>query len=304
MNNTQRMIITVGIPACGKSTWAKQFVKDNPEFLRVERDELRAKCYTATGNLWDYKFGKHKEAGVTLKAIDQIRLALLSGRSVMVSDTNLREGTRRQLQMIASEHGIEMETEVFDVPFHQTLKWNAKRPDHVPENVMIHMERRMRQYMGKFVQTDEVRAQARAARSFSCVIMDIDGTLADMRGIRKPYEWSRVGEDKVIEHVANYARFIHSDCNHDLILFSGRDGSCRQETEDWLAENHIGYDALYMRPTGSMINDSILKETMYMQHIHKHYRVDHVVDDRKQVCLMWESMGFKVMNVGGFEADF
>jgi hypothetical protein len=134
--------------------------------------------------------------------------------------------------------------------------------------------------------------------------MDIDGTLADMRGIRGPFEWSRVGEDKVIEHVAEYARFIYTDANHDLILFSGRDGSCREQTEDWLDDNNIFYDALHMRPAGSDINDSILKENLYMEHLHGNYIVDHVVDDRAQVCKMWESMGFRVMNCGGFLSDF
>jgi hypothetical protein len=134
--------------------------------------------------------------------------------------------------------------------------------------------------------------------------MDIDGTLADMRGIRGPFEWDRVGEDKVIEHVAEYARFLWSGGNHDLVLFSGRDGSCRAQTEDWLAEHNIGYDQLHMRPAGSTINDSILKERMYMDHLHDGFFVDHIVDDRAQVCKMWQSMGFRVMNVGGFTSDF
>jgi hypothetical protein len=169
---------------------------------------------------------------------------------------------------------------------------------------MIHMERKMRQYLGKFVQTPESRLRAQKTHPFSCVIMDIDGTLADMRGIRGPFEWSRVGEDKVIEHVADYARFLYSDVKYDLILFSGRDGSCREQTEDWLAEHNIGYDGLYMRPAGSTINDSTLKEQMYMDHLHKGFRVDHVVDDRQSVVRMWQSMGLKVLDVGNGTSDF
>lgn len=301
----QRMIITVGIPGCGKSTWAKQLVKDNPEFVQSERDILRAsRLYTPSGNLWDYKFSRGKENDITARQEDQIRLALTSGRSVVVSDTNINEGTRHRLTRIATGYDITPEFEVFDVPFHQALKWNAKRSNSVPESVMIRMERNMREYMGKYVQTDKVREKHEKALTRSCVIMDIDGTLANMRGIRGPFEWDRVGEDKVIEHVADYAAFLYNNERHDLILFSGRDGSCREQTEEWLLNHAVPYKELHMRPEGSTINDSILKEQMYMDVLHDRYLVDHVVDDRKQVCMMWESMGFRVMNVGGFLADF
>jgi predicted kinase len=37
----QTLLILQGPPASGKSTWAKEFVKNNPWYIRVCRDDLR-----------------------------------------------------------------------------------------------------------------------------------------------------------------------------------------------------------------------------------------------------------------------
>lgn len=38
MNN---VIITVGISGSGKSTWSTNFIKENPKYLRLNRDDIR-----------------------------------------------------------------------------------------------------------------------------------------------------------------------------------------------------------------------------------------------------------------------
>ena len=36
------VIICRGIPASGKSTWAKQFINEHPNYIRVNKDDIRA----------------------------------------------------------------------------------------------------------------------------------------------------------------------------------------------------------------------------------------------------------------------
>lgn len=303
MSNEQKMICTVGIPGCGKTTWADEYIKENTSTVKLERDIIRAENHTSTGNLWDYKFSKGKENAVTTVQKDLIRIALGEGKSVIVSDTNLNTATRYMLKELAADFGIEAEFKEFDVPLHQAMQWNRKRPEHVPESVLINMERKMRVYLDKFIQTPESR-EITSRFLNTCVIMDIDGTLADMRGIRGPFDWEKVHLDKPIQFIVDYAKFIMDNTDHSLILFSGRDSSCRKLTEEWLWKQGITFSGLYMRPSGSNANDSLIKETLFDNHVKGKYSVDHVVDDRAQVCKMWESMGFRVMNVGGFLADF
>ena len=300
---TQQMICTLGIPGCGKSTWAIEFASRDPYMTIVERDNLRAQFHTTTGKLWDYKMTKAKEEAITIQQEDLIRDALADGESVIVSDTNLNEGTRNRMWDIAADFGLQVQFKTFDVPLHQAMKWNRNRPDHVPEAVLIRMERKMREYLGKYVQTPEVRHKELQTLP-SCVLLDLDGTLASMAGIRGPFDWDKVGQDNVIRRIASYANFLYTDAEHSLIIFSGRDGSCREQTEIWLDKHDIFYDGLYIREEGSTINDSILKEQLFNEHILGKFSVDHVVDDRKQVCVMYESMNIPVINVGGFIADF
>ena len=36
-----KIIVLQGPPACGKSTWAKEYVKDKKDWVIVSRDEIR-----------------------------------------------------------------------------------------------------------------------------------------------------------------------------------------------------------------------------------------------------------------------
>ena len=43
MSEKNKVILTVGLPASGKSTWAKEQVSQNPgQYKRVNKDDLRA----------------------------------------------------------------------------------------------------------------------------------------------------------------------------------------------------------------------------------------------------------------------
>lgn len=128
------------------------------------------------------------------------------------------------------------------------------------------------------------------------IIVDIDGTLAKMNG-RGPFEWLRVGEDLVKEPIKNIVNFYHYN-GFTVILFSGRDGVCRPQTEQWLRDNGINYLALYMRPEGNNEKDSIVKKRMYHQYIEAYLDVQFVLDDRDQVVEMWrKELGLTCLQV-------
>ena len=39
--NNLEILILIGIPASGKSTWSKEYVRKNPNWVRVSRDDFR-----------------------------------------------------------------------------------------------------------------------------------------------------------------------------------------------------------------------------------------------------------------------
>jgi hypothetical protein len=134
------------------------------------------------------------------------------------------------------------------------------------------------------------------------VLVDIDGTLALRTGDRSPYDWDRVGEDEPNLPVIELVQIIHAAGQHRIILMSGRDESCRWQTEMWLAAQQLPFDELYMRTEKDNRKDSIVKEELYRRHVEGVSEVAFVIDDRKQVVEMWRSLGLTVLQCA--EGDF
>lgn len=136
-----------------------------------------------------------------------------------------------------------------------------------------------------------------------CVIFDIDGTLAKMHN-RSPYDWKKVGEDKVNVAVKHILDGIVSLGKSKIFLFSGRDEVCRNETVKWLDKHNIKYDELHMRPKKNQEKDTVIKKRMYEELISGKYNCLFVVDDRPIVCRMWRDMDLEVLQVGNPYKEF
>ena len=298
----QEVIVTIGIPGCGKSKWAKDFsysVRKTKYFALLERDIIRA-TMSEDGDINNYKYTRQREKDVTTAYKARLHRVLDCGSSLIISDTNLNEQHRLDLFKYLALHypQVRVTMKVFDTSLKTCIKRNQKRHATVPESVLLRMEKQMRELLGK------IRYGYSQGRPH-CIIVDIDGTVADMKGVRGPFEWSRVGEDKPIWEVINLINgyLANPVLNTQVVFLSGRDGVCKPETKKWLDLYFKDYE-LYMRPEGSTESDDIVKERLYTNHIHLKYNVDFVMDDRKQVCQLWESMGLKLINVGGTCSDF
>lgn len=125
------------------------------------------------------------------------------------------------------------------------------------------------------------------------VICDIDGTLAHM-GERSPYDWHRVSEDTADQVVIDILR--HYD-DHEIILVSGRDEVCRRETVDWLKDNRVPFNYLFMRKEKDNRKDNMVKQEIFDNDIKDSFTISFVLDDRNQVVNMWRSNGLKCLQV-------
>jgi predicted kinase len=287
-----KVIITVGLPASGKSTWAKDWCIKNPQWVRVSRDDLR----NMRGKYWLPK----DEDLITDWEKTAIMMALSRGKNVIVDATNLNPKYRKELiHMIKDleEHEpIQIEEKLFDVSPEECIKRDAKRGEaSVGPDVIWGM-------YYKYIAPIPVYKED--WNLTHCIIVDIDGTLANSEH-RKPYDWDKVGDDKLIEfvHQAVCHYKAYDEGFQEVIIVSGRDGGCYGITHDWLEKMEVPFSHLYMRAAGDKRKDSIVKKELFEAHIRGKYYVDYVIDDRDQVVRMWRNeLGLNVFqcNYGNF----
>lgn len=267
------VIFTVGLPASGKSTWSKEFVQENPEYVRVSRDDLRK----MRGTYWI----PEQEDMITVNENQAIITALSHNLNVVIDATNLNvERVEKRIEMIKGImcKPIKITYKYFDTPIADCIQRDSLRGDEsVGAKVIKGMHRKIKGLLPIFVKQPESELPP-------AIIVDIDGTLAIM-GDRSPFDWHRVDEDKVNEPVKLIVnKFLET---HEIILITGRDHDAKAKTVKWLDDNGILFDQIYFREAGLHIKDTIVKRELYENNVAGKYRVEFVMDDRNSVVDMW-----------------
>lgn len=295
-----KLIMTLGLPASGKSTWAKEEVlKSNGRTKRINKDDLRAMFDAG-------QWSKQNEKLIVAARNELICLALSNGKDVIVDDTNFGPH-EADLQAIADDYEAEFVVKDFtDVPLQTCIDRDSARGEKsVGEDVIKRMYNSFLKKKGHVAQYQKPPFK----EGFPyCIIVDIDGTLAHMDG-RSPYDYSKVNTDIVDENVRDIVwRYAGSRSVMDevpdtyVIIVSGRESGCRNETIDWLTANHIPFDEFYMRDAGDFRDDRIVKKEIYDKWVEPRFNVRFVLDDRDRVVKMWREQGLKVLQVA--EGDF
>ena len=137
------------------------------------------------------------------------------------------------------------------------------------------------------------------------IVFDIDGTLANIEHRRqyvasKPKNWyafnAAMKYDTVNEDIANLLD-IFVDKGYVIILCSGRGEETRAVTEQWLQDNNLLYQKLYMRPAKDYRPDYVIKLEL-LEQIRKDYGEPYMwFDDRNQVVDAIRAAGVRVCQV-------
>lgn len=128
----QQMIICRGLPASGKSTWAKTVCRVGEGWTRVNRDDLREMMH---GGAWSRKNEK-----IVVAARNSIILGCLeSGVSVIVDDTN--GATVNALRTLAASYPeTVVSVKNFPISIKEAIRRDALRPKPVGESVIRGMQ--------------------------------------------------------------------------------------------------------------------------------------------------------------------
>jgi predicted kinase len=314
------MRILVGLPASGKSTYARSCTDSSSgKWASINWDNLRH--YDSSGQPREYRFSRLAEAGIKMKSVDIAKDYLDHGFNLIVDNTNLTESARLFWKDKAYEWGMLVEVVEFNTPLDECLRRNALRTNwqRVPRPVI----ERMALFSGRV--TWPVG---------EAVLVDIDGTLAD--GTHRQQYVSTVcrhcqgcakyealgGEPRVclfclgtgtqkkdwksyhdkahldlpVKAVIEWTRMLY-DHDYYVCIVSGRGLEGADTTVDWLTKHNVQYHRIFMRNAGDNREDSIIKKEI-LDKITPNIDVAFAVDDRPRVIRMWRENGVTVYDVG------
>ena len=265
-----------GLPASGKSTWARQH--SDATTVRLNNDVFRSMM---VGEYSDKKEGV-TVAGIRAAGCDALR----RGMNIIVDNTNFSSKHLNFWKQVADQHDYALVELFFDVPLDVCIERDAHRPDgekvgheRITEMHHMHIGFEPLSTVIDYRKQDETLKQA--------LIVDIDGTLAFMNG-RGAFDDNGIETDEPNAPIVELINHLGSR-HHHIIVVSGRQATavCKTVTEVWLKKYLCCKFDLFMRVEGDVRKDSIVKREIFEQYIDGKYYVEWVFDDRDQTVEMW-----------------
>lgn len=311
-----KIIMCVGIPGSGKSTWAKSEISKDPDnWVRINNDDLRAMMNESV-----YSAGYEKL--VTEIRNSLIKEAIKKDKNIIIDNVNLNKKHFDDVVKIAKSFNKEIE--VSEKPFYIELDEAIARDSQregkakVGESVIKKWWKDsgkdlFKSYKPKVAVVTQQQSSYIKNIVFNpelpnAIMSDIDGTLALLNG-RDPYDASTCENDlpniPVIETLKSfYQRGYH------IIFCSGREDKYKEQTQRFIEkfvrvsyadglekfDKPIAY-RLFMRKTLDFRKDSVIKEEIFRNHIENKYNVLLVLDDRDQVVQGWRELGLTCFQV-------
>lgn len=277
-----------GLPASGKSTWAKEMVAshDAGTYKRVNKDDLRAMLDVSKHSKGNEKF--------VLKIRDIMILeALKEGKHVICDDTNFNPKHEARMREMAAQHQeetgkpVQIIVKFFEISLEDAIARDLKRPNSVGERVIRTMYNEwIKPKLEKDTQTGKHLVYQKQDESLpKAIIADMDGTLAIICG-RNPYAAEHCERDLPNEPIIDIVR-QYAQIGVKIIIVSGRKDTHKPQTENWLKANNVPYDLILMRKGNDDRGDHFVKIEIFNQHIKDKFFVQFILDDRNQVVDMW-----------------
>ena len=285
-----KLLILVGAPGSGKSTFARYFIRTEDNWVRVNRDDFRLMQFgdTLMSPFYEERITKMVEASV---------ITLLKHHTnVIIDATNCSLRTLEDMIQAYTEYA-DISFKVFDLSVEELVKRCDKRCEQtgkfIPKSAIEKHVTQLQYTKEKFDFKSIPRAVKEATLTYAtqdsslpkAIICDLDGTLSLLNG-RDPYDASSADEDGLNTPVASVLAMAKAQ-GYKVILLSGREQLYREPTERFLLKHQIAYDLLLMRTTNDYRKDNVIKKELFQQEIAGKYFIEFLLDDRNQVVEMW-----------------
>lgn len=268
-----------GLPASGKSTWCKEFIKGKKDWVRVNNDDFQQMMFGVA-------FAEGRGDFLDKARMHFVDWLMEKKMNIIIDNTNLhpkQEVYYRELVEMWNAEIVEGQRigelyefsikDFTDVPVNECLVRNRQRPEPIPDKVIYNM---YNQYLKKEVPPlIQDKALPRA------IVVDLDGTMS-LVTTRSPHDLSRVYEDEVNFPIVALVNDMHA-LGKTIFFISGREQVAYDNTIRWL-EDKAGFAKgsyfIYLRPDKDKRPDTQFKKDIFEQHIKDKYYVDFWIEDR------------------------
>lgn len=280
-----KLTIMLGLPASGKSTYAKSLLEKAGKTVRINKDLLCTMLH------FDKFTGKNK--AITHETAQALALGFLKkGTSVIVDDTNLNPKTVQSWKTLAKMANAKIEYgDMTHIPLAECIVRDSTREKKVGKDVIVNMALRTGMY--------ELKGPI--------VICDLDGTLCDtskrqrfLEGPKKDWKsfFEDIPNDEPRAHVRR-ALIQAFNGGATIVYVSGRPEKYKQQTLAWLKKHCLNFHAtIIMRRDGDNRPDTEVKQDILDTYFPDKEDIACVIDDRPNVIRMWKSNGLIVVDVG------
>lgn len=266
-----------GLPASGKSSWAKDKLSSKEKIIRLSKDDYRP-LFGA------YSYDKEKMVLAATRSAGIKALEL--GFDIIIDDTNFSDKHFNAWLDVAKAFNNTMVQYYFDTPYKECIERDSHRgAASVGTKVIKDMYFK---YIQSELHDNTIQYRDQDESLEKAILVDIDGTVALAKG-RGLFEYSKVNADVPNKPIVDLIKTLHATGKYKIIFVSGREGTddCADKTAQWLANTFSFPPTLVMRQQGDMRKDAIVKKELFEKFIKNLYNVHFVLDDRNQVVDMW-----------------
>ena len=289
-----KLILTRGIQGSGKTTWARQWVEEDPEHrIRINNDDIR----NMLGKYWVTS----RENLVSSIKKNMAEEAINRGYNIVVDNMNLNakeilfwKDMVKMANMDPDGYKYEIEFKDFFIPLEECIRRDAMRPNPIGEKVIRETWKRYKH----FIQTSEVEKYVNNLIKEDeskpwCVVVDMDSTLC-FNTTKRPW-FGEGSTEAMINDTPNLGviRIVENQ-NFPIIVCTGRNKAQREVTEKWLNKYNIYPKEFYMRENGDYRKGVEVKEELIKQILDK-YNIAAVFEDCESIVQRFREMGLTVL---------
>ncbi len=291
----KKLILTRGIQGSGKTTWARQWIEEDPKNrVRINNDDIR----NMLGKYWVVE----REPLVSEMKQYLTQAAMDRGYDIVIDNMNLNPKEVKFWEKVVELNNedpdgykYEIEFKDFFISLEECIRRDAMRPNPIGEKVIRETWKRYKH----FIQTSQVENYVNNLRKYTgkpkCVVIDMDSTMC-FNTTKRPWFGDGAAEGMINDvpntGMCDMIRKLQED--FVIVVATGRDTTQEAVTKEWLAKQGINADEFYFRTNKDYRKGVVVKKEQ-IEAILEKYDIVAIFDDCEPIVDMYREMGLTVL---------